>query len=478
MIFDGFSYTEYAASTPDIKVRSVRSFLEFLEKKLGVTILYEYKNIPLGRPNLAKPLAIAAQLQAAGVFRRLVKLDRLPDEPPFIAWGVVIENGRGEQTSGASVESEEAAMYAAMAEGLERYLWFTKTDYFSKPVNMTVADMKKSGRPFISPERFVSFSESQREKSAALSLEPDAPYLWIQSESLVSNKKIYVPAQVVSPIGTHLKKEPLIRLQTTNGLATWQTRAGARLAGALELIERDAFMIMWFNQLTMPRIALEKVRAKSPSLDLLLKRCERYRFKVHAISMATDAPTHAICAVVEDLSGHAPRFVIGLRAHRDLAHAIEKATLEALRMRYVNRKYFASGETWDPNFPVDKIDHKERLYYWGQKENAPHLEFLIRGTKLEDQTREWDTDTDEEHLARIVEWCRESQYEMVSVPLGISAMNPTKWHVEMTVMPDLQPLHLMEWRRHLGGERLKSVPIQFGYTPLPEPFVRAPHPFC
>jgi ribosomal protein S12 methylthiotransferase accessory factor len=481
VIFEGLTYADYAASSGDSRLKLIGSFIEFLERKLGVKVMYDRHRIPMGRLDLREPFRLANLLQQHGVIESFQKVEPIPDEPAFCFWSAICSDAKSHIVAGASVDDESAALYATLAEGLERYLWFTQKDYFVKPMRASTSDMEKRGRSFISPERFVSFTQEQRDASAELKLDPQAKYVWIQSTSLIHNKKIFVPAQIASaairPLA-EISKEPLIRMQTTNGLATWSTREGALLRGALEIIERDAYMIMWLNQLTMPRISLAALRGKSSSLDSLLERCERYRLKVHAIHMTTDAPTHAVCVVLEDESGHIPKFAFGLKAHRSLTTTVEKALIEGLRAYRSCYKYFASGNTWDPSTPLDTIGHRERMYYWGSGENASRLEFLIRGKEIKQESAVWENDTEEQHLKRLLDWCRSKNYECVSVSLGTSAKNPTPWHVEMVIMPDLQPTYLLEWRQMFTGERLRAVPLEFGYVPRETPFIDAPHPFC
>jgi ribosomal protein S12 methylthiotransferase accessory factor len=308
----------------------------------------------------------------------------------------------------------------------------------------------------------------------------------------MNGKSIYIPFQTISGMrrehflhndtetqGENLQaeREPVIRSGTTTGLATWSTRTGAILAGAMEIIEREAYMIMWLNQFSLPRIRLDEISAKNSSLGELLKKCEKYRIKIHAIRMLTDAPTHAVCVVAEDMSGLEPRFALGLKADRSLSRAIEKAAIEALRMRPKYRFFLASGKTWDIQTPVIDIGHEERAYYWAQKENSKQLEFLISGEILPPPKDSWDNDSDEEHLSRIIGWCRSSNFDFASVSLGKSAKNVTPWHIEMAVMPDLQPMHLLERSRMFGSSRWRTVPEKLGLTPLSEPYAAAPHPF-
>jgi ribosomal protein S12 methylthiotransferase accessory factor len=298
--------------------------------------------------------------------------------------------------------------------------------------------------------------------------------------SLVTGKAIYLPAQTVSALSTKefFRGEPLIRHRNTTGLATWPTKTGARLAGALEVIEREAYMIMWLNQLTLPRIPLDKLRAQSARLSEFLDTCERYRFKVHAVKLLTDAPAHAVCVVIEDQSGNAPRFSFGLRAHRSLPDAIEKAMIEALRARRWHRGQIKTGRTWDVDTPANEVGHLERILYWGVAKNAKKLEFIIQGEESDIDPAPWENNTPEEHLERVVNWCRESGYECVSVSLGTSKKNPTPWSIEMVVIPELQATYLDERSPHLGGKRWRTVPEKFDISPRKEPFSSEPHPFA
>lgn len=473
MIFDGIPYREYIGTSPLLK--RVLPFIEFLEQKLGVHVLYDRRAVPFERPDLASPLAVAHTLREAKIIKSLRMRSVLPDEPQFCYWAADRETKEG-ASGGASVDNDAEAIYATLAEGLERYLWSTQSDYFVKPRQATVGEIEKYGN-FVAPEQFVSFSKNQRQKNSELQLKQDVSYLWIQGTSLIEGRNVYVPAQTISPVARKLSKEPLIRECNTNGLATWPTLLGARLAGALEIIERDAYMIMWFNQLTMPRISLTQLRSQHASLNTLVETCERYRLRIHAIRLPTDAPTHVVGVVIEDESSVEPRYTIGLKAHQSLARAIEKAALEALRSRLNYRGNEAVHNAWDPDTPAHAIGHLDRLHFWHAHNRISQLEFLIQGKYSEPQEAPWDDDTIEEHVNRILTWCKDKKYECISVSLGTSAMNPTPWHVEMVVVPDLQPTHLYEKRQHLGGGRLQEVPKTLGYTPRSEPFVGGPHPF-
>jgi len=371
-------------------------------------------------------------------------------------------------------------MYATLSEALERYIWFTQDDYFIRPRRATEAQMRAIG-DYISPKTFAGFSDGQRSHHPERILRPEAQYTWIQGVSTLNGKHVYIPAQIVTGLNRNQisngEKEPLIRQQNTNGLATWPTQSGARVAGALELIEREAYMIMWLNQLTLPRIPLQPLCAAHPALARIIAKIEQYGFTVHAIQLLTDAPTHAIAIIVEDMSGNAPRFSIGLAAHWSLLHAFEKALTEAFRSYRRHHHWVSKGNVWDVNTPAEAVGHLDRNFYWGVPEHAKHLEFMIEGREAAIENAPWDTDTADTHYQRIVQWCAEKGFEYISVPLTKSAKNPTLLHVEMAVIPQLHPTYLNESGQQFGGDRWYNVPKSLGMTPRQKPFAERPHPF-
>ncbi len=478
MIFDAVRFTELLNGS-NIKERALRAFTDHIEKRLDVRVVKDSRTIPYGRSDLLEPLQRAQLLKDHGVISEFGRVYRAPDEPPTKAWYALCNEHTAHQTGGTTWESDENALYAATSEALERYIWMTQNDYFVNPTIATYREITAIG-PSIAPENITGFTEAQRTRHAARILRPDAAYLWVQGISLTHSENTFVPAQIVSGISRrHMcaPNEPIIRQQNTNGLATWPTQCGARLAGILEVIEREAYMIMWLNQLTLPRIALDTLRRLNPSLGRAVSQCERYRLKPHVIRLQTDAPTHAVAVVLEDMSGKSPRFSFGIRAHRSLPTAIEKAMCESIRAFRSYHIWENEGKSWDTTTPIETIGHRERLYYWGEPENAKRLEFLVQGPEIEVEAKEWENDTIEENLERIVQWCRTKHFNVVSVPLTHSAKNPTDLHIEMVIVPEMVPTYLNEASRQFGGERWHEVPRALGYTPRKEPFAESPHPF-
>lgn len=455
------------------------SFIQFIEKKTGASLVYNKNIFPYHKAELADLFELAQSLHEAGALLDFYPATVFSDEPPLHYWRGVFNTG-DEGTAGGSHPTDERLAFTTMlAEALERNIWFTQTDYFRKKRIATQGAI--SHLPHIAPNRFAGIPEEERLKNPHMALRTESEYLWIEGYSWVSRAPIFIPAQAVSGhkevharVRTH--KEPLIRRAVTTGLATHPNRTEALLGGAMEIIERDAYMILWLNQLTVPRHDINAAAKGDADLTHTVEACARYRLKPHALELPTDAPAHAVCVVLEDLSGIAPRFSVGLKAHRNLVRAISGALHEALRARRGTRRSIQNQARAAKK--ASAIGHYDRIIYWAEHDHAAKLSFLIEGPMRVPEKKEWSNDTAEEHFARVTTWCRDNGYELSSVSFTATHINTPRWHIEMVSMPELQPIYYSESLPHAGGTRLRTIPVKLQYPVRTPFFTEEPHPFA
>ena len=439
--------------------KSVLAFVSFLESRLGARFVYGSETMPYGQADLADLGDRAQFMYRSGIIKGFRRSWPLPDEPQIRLWRAECATRHPHTTGGISANSDRDALIAALAESVERFIWYEETDYFLSPIRAGTEAIKARNK-LIEPRRFVGHATEANTDE----------HLWIRGHSWTQERSIYVPAQAVSAkhhIEMRTLGERSIRPAITTGLATWPTKTGAVLRGALEVIERDAFMIMWLNGLTLPKVPLEPLRAQLSSLDMLLQMCAQYRLEVQVVRLITDAPAYAVCAVVRDQSSEGPAITLGLKAHSSLTRAIEAALLEALRARSNVR-----------TMQQEKLsaEHKNILH-WSRPENLKDLTFIDAGEAIPVSQDSWSNDSEEEHLARILEWCRAKGYECASVSLGKSKKNVTPWHVEMVLIPEMQPLYKGTQYVGTDGPRIQTVPREFGYKAALELRTTKPLPF-
>lgn len=462
-----------------VRSKSIASVIEFIEKRLGGMFVFPATQTDQATANL---LALAERMKRHGSIQYYGKNVVRPDEIPLYYWHAAYGNiessitGEHPIAGGSSLSNEHDALIATLAEAIERHVWRYADDHYVSRFVGTVAQAEQRGL-VLNPRTVVAFSEEQRSRDSRLTLSADSVYEWTSAWSWAQNKPLWVPAQLVTgsskaAASRKQRNEPTITSPITHGLATRQTKKAALLYGALELIERDAFMIVWLNHIPAPQYDLEELAKGSPTLAHLLQQCKRYRFKASAVRLLTDAPTYAALGVLEDTTGGVPAITVGLKAHLNPAKAVEGALLEAVRIRRFIRNSDTSAIA---SLKPQELGHTDRLLYWSDPSRKHELSFLTQGP-VQRFTEPWEQDSEEEHLGRILAWCRAQGHEFASVSLTHSKLNSTPWHIEKVLMPNLQQLHLDERLPYISGPRLKAIPEYFGYTPL-SPVSRLPHPF-
>ncbi len=464
----------------DIRSRAVAAATAFLEKRVGGEMVYDIEKLPYPYLELASLLEFAELLKERGIITQYGPMRSPPDEPRMAHWYATCNNAGSHVTAGASTESEEEALIKALAEANERYLWYETFDFGSVRV---ATEKEMEDQASLKTGLFAGYSAELRAQNKRLHIDESSRFAWIQGHSWTKNSPVWLPAQTVSgfsgPIASvhRISSEPFIRPAITNGLASHISRERAVLSGVLELIERDAYIITWLNQLSAPRLDLATLAEESAALNTIVSRCRRYRLEPHIVRLVSDAPTYALCAVLEDMSGIAPRFSFGLKANQNPAKAAEGAILEALRAHRGIRGTWAKKD-FNPQIPVREIGHYERLQYWTYGKNHENLEFFIKGPQVPRKKEVFENDSPEEHLTRIVEWCKSKSYSLATVSFTHSKRNFSPWHIEASVIPEIQPAHLVERYPTSFGKRVAEVPRALGLTPRSEPYLDAPHPFA
>jgi len=194
-----------------------------------------------------------------GIISQVYKLMIYPDDPRlhmFAAEGTRVDRylgGGAMGNIGGAGYTHEIGLAAAIGEAIERYSWASYNE--GRIVHGSYNNLRKRGLFAIHPDRFALFSQKQynTKEFPFKRFTSDLRINWIEGEDLIRGEKVFVPAQLV--LGRPLRdEEALIGYSSTNGCATALSLEGAILKGILEAVERDAFTIMWYNKLPVPRL--------------------------------------------------------------------------------------------------------------------------------------------------------------------------------------------------------------------------------
>jgi ribosomal protein S12 methylthiotransferase accessory factor len=145
--------------------------------------------------------------------------------------------------SGSGLSKKEAKE-KCLGEALERYCWYY-ADYWLEQFYSSFDNLKDKAIP---PKDFTLFANTQYAKKGF----PFIPFSnsthldWVKGVRVKDQEPIYVPSQLCFPI-----KDGKIRMSyyTTTGLACSDNYDRTIYTAICEVIERDAFMLMWLNKL-------------------------------------------------------------------------------------------------------------------------------------------------------------------------------------------------------------------------------------
>lgn len=394
---------------------------------------------------------------------------------------------------GTDLFDRSKTLWPAVGEAVERYAM-----QFHYPVDGEYLDAAYDDitEPKTNIFDIAGFDEALREKGHhdfILKYDTKTNFRWVKAITLPEKKEVWAPLQWFS--FTHVQKyaskskaqppqlaEPLLSIPITTGVAAGQNTTDALLRGLLEVIERDAFIIYWLNQLPAKQIDLSS--CKNPKIREMDQMAKKYGFEMYTLYLQTDMPVHTIGCVLIDRSGIGPALIIGAKTSLDIEEGIYSVLSDTLAGRGSYRKMMDSEEYQKQDFSdTKKIGHVERIYYWFSTERLQYVDQFIKGELVRvDELPAYNYSKNNEYdLASLLQFFKQKGYEVLYRELLDEKMKRLTegMSVTMVKVPKMQPLYLEESLVSLNGERLHSIPEQLGYPRKNsiDEFFKVPHPF-
>jgi ribosomal protein S12 methylthiotransferase accessory factor len=371
--------------------------------------------------------------------------------------------------------SSERAVVRACGESVERYC-SAFFDVGSLPVG-SAEELRAEGRACVRPEDLYPFADWQY-------VQPGFPYersderalRWVEGASAITGEPVLIPASCVYvPYLFDAAVEPFTHMPISTGLAAGRTVDDCIAKGILEILERDALMIVWHGELPMPRLDPESCRGYSPLVDQLLAAGSHGRAEWHLNVLTLDVDVPIISAALID-AGSPPLTSLGIAASTDPARALLLALEEAVLTRVlVNRMEEAQEDSTSEPGPIRTL-HDHLVAHATSSELREHLRFLTNAGDLMPLERlierfHASTSSLEERILR-------AGLDALWVDVTTEDVAELAFRVVRTVMPGLHPLDNDHRYPHLGVKRRITVPVALGLgNPGPMTYNRNPHPF-
>ena len=471
------------------------NLLELIEKIIG-TKLYIFidNSYLLNISQRAKE--ISTNLIQERIIKKITKVSRFfPDEPEIIQYQVEMpstlpdisfySDGRGTSSKfgGGADLNEERAFMKTIGEGLERFcicIYREKTCLLS--------NYEKISKKSLDPLSFAGISDNQRKLSKRLRIDEKSIFRWVKGFSLISKKEVLIPAQLVYIGYKYYSQEPIIQQQLSTGAAAADSFEEALYKGICEAVERDAFMITYFNKLSIPLINLEIIDNKE--FQKLLAMFRRYKLELFVLEITTNINIPSFMAVIIDRSGIGPVVHVGTKTSLNIENAIVGVVYEALRGKLGSRKRLSLIDKQEEKIKSLRADSSkiktfsDRTLFWNSLDMINKIEFIFKGSKKEFNKKElkkYKNTPIKEKLKIAVDLCQERDINLYGVDVTIPQIRKEGIYVAKVLSPQLQPLYFNEEIKHLYGKRLFDVPVILGYykkalskdklNSLPHPFL-------
>lgn len=391
-----------------------------------------------------------------------------PDEPHFFQYAcerspysVKVRKGLGFGCS----EKESDAFTAAIAEAIEHYcILYERDELFNYDSYDNLRDKA------VDPLRFVIFSKEQLrdKKFKRFRFTDKTKFNWLEGYSLTKKKKLLIPASLVYANYNYSKrKEPLIQLKNSTGAAAGPSIEFAIYRGICEIIERDAYMISFINNLPKKTINIDN----DYHLSRFKRHIERYDLEVHILSTQLDFPMTTTTSLIFDKTGSGPAVCTGLGGSLSPEKAIKTAVFESIR------RHISARDRFFRNKPLPMPRKNSFDWFLLQKQlmwSAPHM--IQKAQKFIEDTQVIDFNElknkekklgDKEKVEYLIKELAARNYEVICVDMTIAELKEFGFKVVKILIPEMVPLWRDERYPYLEAKRLYNVPSELGYLSKP-----------
>jgi len=363
--------------------------------------------------------------------------------------------------SGGKGVSDAQARASALCEAVERHCGVFQGDEPRR--RATLAALGDAG---VHPNASMLFSDAQYDGREGWNARYGKSYQWVPRRfdpgaavewsplwSLGEGRWKYLPTALCY-YGYRMPAVERFAWADSNGCAAGNTREEAILQGFLELVERDAVAVWWYNRLPRPAVELEsfadpyfaEVRAYYRSLGRDL----------WVLDLTADLGVPVFAAVSARAGAHPPDLILGFGAHLDPAIAAQRAVTEANQFLPVVLPRHA-----DPPAPY-RTDDEEALA-WLTGSTLANRRFLAPDPGAPARRA-----GDFPHAAAgdIADDVRRLVALAAERGMDTLVLDQSRPDIELAVVKVVVPGLRHFWARFAPG-RLYEVPVRQGWLPAP-----------
>ncbi len=380
------------------------------------------------------------------------------------------------------------AKYGAALEMIERYA--SMVPHLKAPLCGSYQELSKT-KKICNPET-LSLPTEQQFLEPGFALKPyDAKgsYRWTPCLDYFKQETVYLPEQAVYFDNQEVAPEARFLYETSNGCAVGGTLEEAIVFSLFEVVERDSFLVHWYNGLPPIRLTLEDLDNVEIMRMIQYIETQGYSISIFNITLETKIP--AIWALVVDKEGTgALKSYTAAGAHLDPEKALEAALVEIITSLSVYNKLLATPDKQEImasllNKPNKVREMEQHVYFHGLAAHHHHLDFAINTPNVAAFKKAFP------------DWYNHSPREVVTLDKVISRFkpyHPTVYIANMentltqtmdlscvkSIVPSMLTMTFGHQNRRINFERIATAPVYAGLREKAislEQLNLCPHPF-
>ncbi|MGI9311430.1 MAG: TOMM precursor leader peptide-binding protein [bacterium] len=250
--------------------------------------------------------------------------------------------GRSEMQAKTSALCEALERYSGVYDGSEihrraRFVDFAEGEAMRPNDIMLFSDKQYGLRQEIASKAFRFY------RLPELDFDPNAEVEWTPFWSISREKFVWIMSvqAYFSYFASEMELNKFMANPDSNGAASGNTISEAFVQGFMELVERDAYAIWWYNRLSYPEVDIDSFN--DPFLDKLIERYRtEYHRRVWVLDITHDFGIPVFVAVSERTDKQKRDICVSAGAHFDPRIALLRAVCEL--NQYVSAVLFATDE--------------------------------------------------------------------------------------------------------------------------------------
>ncbi len=359
------------------------------------------------------------------------------------------------KAGGCGIDKESAAL-GLIGESLERY-----ASGFINENEKIIASYKNLNQEAIHPNEISLFHPKQFEQKDFYChpFKEDTETSWFPTIDLCSGKEILYPGQLIYM--PYQEDTIPIAHGNSTGMATHTHYYKAILSGLFEVLERDAFATMWYQNILPPKIKI------STDIQKYIDAYFPCRYEIHLFDITFDWVVPVVCGLCYGKNEFG-NFVICASASRyTFAETIKKTIQELGQGIPYARSLVKEFEHWhikDDFSNVDNFNNHAALYI-----KKPDLaEKVLNKFKQYEATKDIDWNeksscTEQEMIQNIVTHCDKNNFQVLVKDLTTVDLEQMGIKAVKVMIPQAVVLGGDFGYYPLGNKRLYEMPKKMGY---------------